>query len=478
MMAISLFLVFLRLVLSYTMDDIGDVPLPPSYMEQQQYEAPQANPYAESASFREMPSVYSPQNYLDAYAQAGNEPLDGNAYQYEQQEIEYPQGQYPRMRAQDGPSAETSGVTPIGTAPVSQTTTTVSTQISQSQPQAPAPAPQPDPHYSVLPVYTPPKNKHTEKEEDPYISPEWDSDAGVGNGRDPKIVAAIEAITADLIGKGKELTSERHWTKEVESMLEIYKGKVENVHHHVEKLREEMKTLLKKKRQIENVEVQQQLNQKLRLAQEDLEALDGAMSHVQSKAEEFAEKKKSLEGRIGKIEGQIKELQGGHGSENEGEKNEGEKKEGEKEKKIKTETVVKSETKEEKKGAEEGTTTKTTLTKTSVEEEKKGVEEEKKGKSEVNEEKKGAEDGTTTKTTLTTTSVEEEKKAPASNTSSTTAAAKFRSRRSKKEEEVLVPEEESTATEENQETEEIQEEENEEPQRKRRSKRPETEDES
>jgi len=30
------------------------------------------------------------------------------------------------------------------------------------------------------------------------------------------------------------------------------------------------------------------------------------MSHVQSKAEEFAEKKKSLEGRIGKIEGQIK----------------------------------------------------------------------------------------------------------------------------------------------------------------------------
>jgi len=52
------------------------------------------------------------------------------------------------------------------------------------------------------------------------------------------------------------------------------------------------------------------LKDKLTAAQEDMEALEGAMDHVQSKADEFAEKKKKLESQIAKITGHLKNLQG------------------------------------------------------------------------------------------------------------------------------------------------------------------------
>jgi len=160
----------------------------------------------------------------------------------------------------------------------------------------------------VIPQYEPPKVRR--KDEEPYIAPQWLNDDGIGNGRDPKIIAALEAITADLIGKGKTLTSERKWPKKVDSMLQIYQEKVANVHSHSEQLREEMRALMKKKRQIENIEVQHSLTSNLKSAQEDMEALEGAMNHVQSKADEYAEKKRKLVAQIEKINLHLKNLQG------------------------------------------------------------------------------------------------------------------------------------------------------------------------
>jgi len=93
-------------------------------------------------------------------------------------------------------------------------------------------------------------------------------------------------------------------------MLQVYQEKVTNVHAHSEQLREEMRALMKKKRQIENIEVQHSLTTNLRSAQEDMESLEGAMNHVQSKADEYAEKKKKLEAQIAKISHHLKNLQG------------------------------------------------------------------------------------------------------------------------------------------------------------------------
>jgi len=289
--------------LGYELDD--DIPLPPSYMEQPSQWQAQANALP---SFRQTPPSYS-QNYLDAYAQAGNEPVQANPDTYsqdQQQQYDYPQQQYESQQQYSQQYPRLAAADPNNSA-TPQNNPAVGPAASQNTVQ-PIPSFQAD--GAVLPVYTPPKKKHTEEEGEPYLTPQWQSDDGISNGRDPKIVAALEAITADLISRGKELTSERKWSTQVKSMLDVYKEKVSNVDTHIEKIRTEMKELLKKKRQIENVEVQQQLNTKLRLAQGDLEALDGAMSHVQSKADEFAEKKKTLEASIKKIETQVKGLQG------------------------------------------------------------------------------------------------------------------------------------------------------------------------
>jgi len=201
-MARCLYLFYLvHLVIGYPVDDVEDVPLPPSYMEQQ-------SQWQSQPSFRQqMPAASSPENYLEAYAQAGN--IDQNAASEQQYDT-----QYPRMA-----SMESEAVEPANDAPLTDSTTENNAAPGGTPPTQGGPPPvanpvaQQGPPGRVIPVYTPPKKKHTDKEEEPYLTPQWQSDDGIGDGRDPKIVAALEAITADLIGRGKALTNERKWTK-------------------------------------------------------------------------------------------------------------------------------------------------------------------------------------------------------------------------------------------------------------------------
>lgn len=130
------------------------------------------------------------------------------------------------------------------------------------------------------------------------------------DGRDPKLVAALEAVKSDLMAKGHQLVEEKKWLKEVKQMMTTYAKKVSGVQKSVTSTKETMKDLLKKKRQIENLELQKQLKAKLAAASGDLSALETVISHVKNRANQFMEKKKNVEETIKLINTQLSKLSG------------------------------------------------------------------------------------------------------------------------------------------------------------------------
>jgi len=156
----------------------------------------------------------------------------------------------------------------------------------------------------VLPLYVAPKAPSAAD----WMAPTFRG--SLDESRDPKIVAALDAVMADLVAKGRTVTAEEHWTKEVEGIIKIYQQKLKKVRGHIDEEKKAMAKLLVKKRGIENVEVQQELGSKLKLAQGDLEQLDTALRTVTNKEEEFSSKKKGLEKQITEINNHMALLQG------------------------------------------------------------------------------------------------------------------------------------------------------------------------
>jgi uncharacterized protein YoxC len=128
--------------------------------------------------------------------------------------------------------------------------------------------------------------------------------------RDPRLVAALEAVKSDLMAKGHQLVEEKKWLKDVKAMMDTYAKKMKNVGKSVESTKGTMKDLLKKKRQIENLQLQKELKSKLATATDDLTSLETVISHVKNRANQFMEKKKNVEETIKLIQTQLSKLQG------------------------------------------------------------------------------------------------------------------------------------------------------------------------
>jgi uncharacterized protein YoxC len=136
------------------------------------------------------------------------------------------------------------------------------------------------------------------------------------NSRDPRLVAALEAVKSDLMAKGHQLVEEKKWLKDVKQMMDTYAKKMKNVGKSVESTKVTMKDLLKKKRQIENLQLQKELKSKLATANDDLTSLETVISHVKNRANQFMEKKKNVEETIKLIQTQLSKLQGKGASKN------------------------------------------------------------------------------------------------------------------------------------------------------------------
>jgi len=125
-----------------------------------------------------------------------------------------------------------------------------------------------------------------------------------------KLDVALAAIKQDIMVRNRQLEEEKNWVSEVHKITEQYNKKVHRVEADIVKVRNEVKALFKKKKQVENLKIQRQLEAKLKDATSDLSTLQQALHHVKSKSQEFEKTKDEIKKTIYGIHTQLAKLKG------------------------------------------------------------------------------------------------------------------------------------------------------------------------
>lgn len=125
-----------------------------------------------------------------------------------------------------------------------------------------------------------------------------------------KLDIALAAIKQDIMVRNRQLEEEKAWVAEVRKITEQYNKKVHRVEADIVKTRNEVKALFKKKKQVENLKIQRQLEAKLKDATSDLSTLQQALHHVTSKSQEFEKTKQEIKKTIYGIHTQLAKLKG------------------------------------------------------------------------------------------------------------------------------------------------------------------------
>jgi len=133
--------------------------------------------------------------------------------------------------------------------------------------------------------------------------------AGNKKPRD-KLDIALAAIKQDIMVRNRQLEEEKHWVNEVHKITEQYNKKVHRVEADIVKVRNQVKELFKKKKQVENLKIQRALEEKLKDATQDLSTLQQALHHVKSKSQEFEKTKQEIKKTIYGIHTQLSKLKG------------------------------------------------------------------------------------------------------------------------------------------------------------------------
>jgi len=125
-----------------------------------------------------------------------------------------------------------------------------------------------------------------------------------------KLDVALNAIKQDILVRNHQINDEKHWVHEVRKIIDTYNKKVARVKSDIAKTKGEVRTLFKKKKQIENLKIQRELEKKLKDATGDLGTLVSALNHVKTKADEFAKTKADIKKTILNIQLQLAKLKG------------------------------------------------------------------------------------------------------------------------------------------------------------------------
>jgi len=79
-----------------------------------------------------------------------------------------------------------------------------------------------------------------------------------------KLDIALAAIKQDIMVRNRQLEEEKNWVGEVHKISEQYNKKVHRVEADIVKVRNQVKELFKKKKQVENLKIQRQLEEKIK----------------------------------------------------------------------------------------------------------------------------------------------------------------------------------------------------------------------
>jgi len=136
------------------------------------------------------------------------------------------------------------------------------------------------------------------------------SSSSQGDALDQQLQAALDAVVADMISKGKQVLAEKQWTVDVQSVITEYQQKIQNVYANIESLKSDMKALYIKKKQIENAQLQKSLTSKLQDARSDLATVTTALSQVENTRDGFMQNEEDIQNTINQITQQLAQLQG------------------------------------------------------------------------------------------------------------------------------------------------------------------------
>jgi len=125
-----------------------------------------------------------------------------------------------------------------------------------------------------------------------------------------KLNLALEAVKEDILSTNKQINTERQWVVAVAKIIAQYNEKMKRVEAHIIALRKEMKSLYRKKKQIENLKLQRALQDKLKQARTELTTLTGSLTKVQKKKGQLNKSGADLRVTIAGLQGQLAKLRG------------------------------------------------------------------------------------------------------------------------------------------------------------------------
>jgi len=125
-----------------------------------------------------------------------------------------------------------------------------------------------------------------------------------------RLDSALDAVKEDIVSKVHQVDEEKQWVASVKKIIEHYQKKIGRVEKNIVQLRDDVKRLYKKKKQIENLKLQEALKTKLNDATQDLNTLQAALKHVKAKADEFSKTRDEIQGTINNINNQLGRLRG------------------------------------------------------------------------------------------------------------------------------------------------------------------------
>jgi hypothetical protein len=129
-----------------------------------------------------------------------------------------------------------------------------------------------------------------------------------------KLKTALESVKAEIVHLAKAIKSEKAWVKQVTAIIESYVHKTRRVNADVRAKQRQVRDLFKKKKQIDNLILQERLLKKLNVANKDLVTIGSALGNVKKKEEAFSKSKNSIAGTIGAIQAELKKLRGEKGA--------------------------------------------------------------------------------------------------------------------------------------------------------------------
>jgi len=125
-----------------------------------------------------------------------------------------------------------------------------------------------------------------------------------------KLDIALDAVKEEIMVRAKELHLEKDWSNKVATLIDQYQQKLTKVTNNISLLRSQTKALLRKKKQIQNVQVQNKLRAKLQMAQGDLNRLQKQMEHIAGKEHEFTATETQLKETMNALKNSLLKLRG------------------------------------------------------------------------------------------------------------------------------------------------------------------------